>query len=102
MKKPSRIGCAGAVIVHPILFILGFAKGTLFGHPQPQPMSGTGGYGSVEHGMAGGINALADIFVHYVMTLGIAAIIISLGGAAVAYALVSITSRFSSAFREKV
>ena len=102
MNKPSRIGCVGAVIVHPVLILVGFIWGTLFGYPEPQPMSGTSAYGSVDYGIAGGVNAVKDVFVHYVMTLGIAAIIVSIGGAAVAYVLVSITSRISSTFEAKV
>lgn len=96
MKSTSKVGCAGAVLVHPILFLLGFTKGVVFGYPQPQVMSATSPYGSVETGLAGGVNALEDILIHYVMTLGIAFVIVSLAGAVLAYLLMWFVSRIKS------
>lgn len=93
MKNATKTGCIGAVLVHPILFLLGFAKGVLFGHPEPQVMSATSGYGSFENGLAGGVNAVEDIAIHYIMTLGIAVIIVSLAGAGLAFLMSWIFSR---------
>lgn len=93
MKNGTSIGCAGAILVHPVLFLLGFAKGVIFGHPQIQVMSATGGYGSVEYGLAGGFNAMEEILIGYVMTLGIALIIVSLAGVGMAYLLSWVVSR---------
>ena len=87
MKSGSKAGCAGAVWIHPLLFLVGFAKGAIFGHPEPQVMSATSGYGAVEHGLAGAMNAGQDILVHYVMTLGILAILVSVAGAGLAFSL---------------
>jgi hypothetical protein len=96
MKSAAGIGCAGAVLIHPVLLLLGFAKGALFGHPQPQVMSPTSAHGSVESGFAGGVNAVEDILVHYVMTLGIALVIVSLAGTGLALFLMRILSIWRS------
>ncbi len=96
MKIASKVGCAGGVLVHPLLLLLAFAKGAVFGHPQPQVMSATSGYGAVEHGLAGGMNAVEDIFIHYVMTLGIAPVLVSLAGAGLAFFLAGVFSRTKS------
>ena len=96
MKAAAGVGCAGAVLIHPVLLLVGFAKGALFGHPQPQVMSATSAYGPVESGFAGGFNAVEDIFVHYVMTLGVALVIVSLAGTALALLLMRIASNWRS------
>ena len=96
VKNTPKVGCAGALLVHPVLFFLGFAKGVVFGHPQPRVMSPTSAYGNVEAGLAGGVNVLEDIVIHYVMTLGIAFVFVSLAGAVLAYSLTCVVSRFKS------
>jgi hypothetical protein len=99
MKNASKLGCAGGVLVHPLLFLLAFAKGVVFGHPQPQVMSATSGYGAVEDGLAGGMNAVEDLLIHYFMTVGIAPILVSLAGAGLAFLVTWVFSRTKSAQR---
>ena len=96
MQSKLGVGCAGAVLIHPLLFLLGFGKGALLGHSQPQPMSPTTAYGSFEYGLAGGGNAVEDILIHYVMTLGLALLFVSFFGMGLAFLLARIVTNLKS------
>ncbi len=92
MKSIEKPGCVGAVLVHPLLFVLAFLKGAIFGHAQPIVMGAASGHGDVKTGAAGGMNAVEEVFIGYVMTLGIAPIIVSVIGVGLGYLVLALFS----------
>jgi hypothetical protein len=78
-------GCLGAVLgallVHPLLILIVFVLGTVYGCSGSIMSSGPGP--PPEYGLKGGGNAVLMLYFWYLMTLGILPVIVSLGGAAV-------------------
>ena len=76
-------GIAGAIGAHPVLLGLAFCYGALFGASVPHLMHPNGAVGPHETGLAGGLNGVIIVWMLYFVTLGIAALIVSLIGCVV-------------------
>lgn len=81
-RSRGRQALLGAVLVHPLLFLLAFASGTIAGaskftvfHPTAPP---------TEYGLQGGLNALGYVVVAYFWSFGIVPLIVSGAGAVLA------------------
>lgn len=88
MASRTTAGCLSAVLIHPLLFLLAFLFGVVFGYREVLVMSATSPYGSWENGLEGGGNAVTELLVIYVFTIGIVPLIISGVAAAVGTVLI--------------
>ena len=80
MNKATGVGCAGAVLIHPVLAVLLMVCGAIFGSSGPNfGATGSDG-GSTAYGLAGAFNAMELLLVLYVFTFGIAPIVVTIVG----------------------
>lgn len=77
-------GCLGAMLIHPLLFVLAFLKGFMIGSAQVKVMSATGGSGPTEFLLEGGLNAMGNLAVGYLFVGFIIIPIASLIGSVIA------------------
>ena len=84
LRSLNRVAFASAWLIHPVLFIVSFFVGFIFGW---RGVSFGGSAGSRQFLIGGGLNACAELLLLYLFTLGILPLAISLLSARVAYKL---------------
>ncbi len=76
----------GALLVHPIAFVLAYVKGFVLGAGGGQvPMAATRTFGTVRYGLSGGEAGVGELLVLYVFSVGIVPLVLSVIGGAAGY-----------------
>lgn len=74
-------GCLGALLIHPLLFAFAFVKGFTLGSGREMVMSATGGSGPTKYLIEGGLTAMGNLAIVYLMAGFIVIPLASLVGA---------------------